>query len=274
MNNTFDGGNIVKIQEIIDYLEKQGEWVNRQYTRDHILIGNSDLEIEKVIVCWVATMDVIKQAIQQQCHFIITHENPFYMNGTSIPTEILHSQRKKIELLNKYQISVYRCHDLWDLYPQIGVRDQWAKLLDLSFKKESSMHSYIRISQPFEMSVQELARHIIQKIEAYDEFGVEVIGNLQQTVHCLGIGTGACTDVIEMYRAGADVCLVSDDGINNWVHTQWAMDHQLPLIVVNHLTSEAAGIKKLSDYLSHQFPDIEFHFIKNDYGIHHIEKAS
>lgn len=47
-----------------------------------------------------------------------------------------------------------------------------------------------------------------------------MIGNLHQIVHCLGIGTGACTDIIQMHNAGADVCLVSDDGINNWVHTQ------------------------------------------------------
>ena len=53
-------------------------------------------------------------------------------------------------------------------------------------------------------------------------------------------------------------CLVSDDGINNWVHTQWAMDHHIPLIVVNHLTSEAAGIKKLSEYLSEQFLILNF----------------
>ena len=49
------------------------------------------------------------------------------------------------------------------------------------------------------MTVETLAQHIIKSIEEYDEFGVEVIGNLHQIVHCLGIGTGACTDVIQMY---------------------------------------------------------------------------
>lgn len=264
----------MKIQDIVNDLEKQGEWVNREYTRDHILFGHPDMEIDKVIVCWVATMEVIQQAIKQQCHFIITHENLFYMNRTSIPTAIIQSQQEKMNLLEKNKITVYRCHDLWDLYPHIGVRDQWAKLLKIPFQEVTSPHSYLRISKPFEMTVETLAQHIIKSIEEYDEFGVEVIGNLHQIVHCLGIGTGACTDVIQMYNAGADVCLVSDDGINNWVHTQWAMDHHIPLIVVNHLTSEAAGIKKLSEYLSEQFPHIEFHYIQNDYGIHHIEKAS
>ena len=50
----------MKIQDIVNDLEKQGEWVNREYTRDHILFGRTDMEIDKVIVCWVATMEVIQ----------------------------------------------------------------------------------------------------------------------------------------------------------------------------------------------------------------------
>ena len=98
----------MKIQDIVNCLEKQGEWVNREYTRDHILFGHPDMEIDKVIVCWVATMEVIQQAIKQQCHFIITHENLFYMNGTSIPTAIIQSQQEKMNLLEKNKITVYR----------------------------------------------------------------------------------------------------------------------------------------------------------------------
>lgn len=268
------GKNNLKIQEIINCLESQGEWVNRACTRDHILIGDEQRDVQQVYVCWVATLEVIEKAIANDCHFIITHENLFYLNGSSVPTAILEAQRKKMSLLREHHITVYRCHDLWDLYPKLGVRDQWASLLKLSFQPVSSAKSFLRVSQEFDMTVYQLAQHIAECIEPYDEFGVEVIGNLDQKVHRLGTGTGACTDVIEMVKMGADICLVSDDGINNWIHTQWAMDHHIPLIVINHLTSEAPGIEKLSEYLSHQFPTIQFEYIANDYGIHHIEKAS
>lgn len=262
----------MKIQEVIDFLEEQGQWVNRSYTRDHVLFGDTQQSLENVVVCWVATLDVILQAIEKKCQLIITHENLFYMNATAIPTAILEAQKEKTDLLQKHHIVVYRCHDLWDLYPQIGVRDQWAKILGLEFQQPSHEKSFIRISYPFQMTVSALAKHIVQRIAPYHEYGVEVIGSLTQNVHCLGIGTGACTDVIEMYEQGADVCLVSDDGINNWIQTQWAMDHHIPLIVVNHLTSEAAGIKALKQYLSQQFTDIHFEYIANDYGIHHLAK--
>ena len=42
----------MKIQDIIDCLESQGEWVNRDCTRDHILIGDTQIDIDQVYVCW------------------------------------------------------------------------------------------------------------------------------------------------------------------------------------------------------------------------------
>lgn len=261
----------MKIKEIIQYLENQGEWVDRQNTRDHVLIGDVQQDVQEVIVCWVATIDVIEKAIQSHCHFIITHENPFYMSSTSIPTAILNAQKEKRDLCCQHQICIYRCHDLWDLYPEYGVRDSWAKLLKFPFQK-SHYGSFIRVSEDIQMKVTDLAQHITQCIEPFFEFGIEVIGDLGKEIHYLGIGTGACTDIIEMYNQGADVCLVSDDGMNNWVYTQWAMDNGIPLLVVNHLTSEAIGILALSRYLSEHFNHVHFQYIYNDYGIHHIEK--
>ena len=220
----------MKIKNIIEFLESQGDWVNRHFTRDHILIGTDETEIKSVIVCWVATLDVINKAVKNYCHLIISHENPFYMASTSLPTVVLHAQKEKMKLLNDNNITIYRCHDLWDLYPKYGVRDQWAKTLGFDFDLKKS-------------------NKVIKKV---------------------GIGTGACTDIFEMYENNVDACIVSDDGINNWVNVQWAMDHNLPLLVINHLTSEAPGIKELSNYLSKHFTDIQFEYINNDYGIYHI----
>lgn len=260
----------MKIKEIINHLESKGEWVNKYKTRDHILYGCDDTEISTIIVCWVATLDIIEQAIKNKCHFIITHENPFYIAGTSIHNEILKSQEQKYMLLKKHNITIYRCHDLWDLYPEIGVRDMWAKTLQIPFEKIQNPKSFLRISKPFKMTVHELSTQIIQNIEPYHQNGIEIIGDINKVVHRLGIGTGACTDPMDMVLQGADVCLVSDDAINNWTQVQWAMDRHIPLIIVNHMTSEAPGIKSLSDYLSHQFPQIQCLFIANNYGIHHI----
>lgn len=78
----------MRIRDIIDLLESQGEWVNRSCTRDRILFGNAQTEISKVITCWVATNKVIQYAVE-------------------------------------HNITICRCHDLWDVYPEYGIRDSW-----------------------------------------------------------------------------------------------------------------------------------------------------
>lgn len=261
----------MKIRKILDLLESQGEWVNRNCTRDRILFGDDQKDVDKVIVCWVATNDIIDQAIEQDVHFIITHENAFYMASTSLPTPVYEAQQKKEILLKENDITLYRCHDLWDLYPEYGVRDCWAKVLELNFEAVEG-HSFLRYAHDVNMTVKELAHHINERIEPYYQYGIEVIGNLDKKVNRLGIGTGACTDVFEMSTHDVDACLVSDDGINNWIAVQWAMDHDLPLLVINHMTCEAPGIKCLADYLNKELPEVSFTYLPNTYGIHHIEK--
>ena len=224
----------MKIKNIIEFLESQGDWVNRHFTRDHILIGTDETEIKSVIVCWVATLDVINKAV-----------------------------------LNDNNITIYRCHDLWDLYPKYGVRDQWAKTLGFDFDLKKS-NKFLCYADNINLTTEQLAHHVIKCIKPYYQFGIELIGNKDKVIKKVGIGTGACTDIFEMYENNVDACIVSDDGINNWVNVQWAMDHNLPLLVINHLTSEAPGIKELSNYLSKHFTDIQFEYINNDYGIYHI----
>ena len=131
---------------------------------------------------------------------------------------------------------------------------------------------YASVQSYTTMTVEECAQHIINRIKPYHQQGIEIIGDKTQIIHRLGIGTGACTDVFEMYEEGADACLVSDDGVNNWIGVQWAVDHDIPLIVINHMTCEVPGMEHMSEYLSKQFPEVSFTFVSNDYGIYHMDK--
>lgn len=259
----------MKVKDIISFLEQQGDWVNRRMTRDHLLCGNENIDINKIIVCWVATYDIIEKAIQKGCNFIICHENPFYLSSTNMHSAIVEAQREKRKILEEHSICVYRCHDLWDRYPKYGVLDSWAKALKLSFDKEKE-YTFFKCTNALNMTTKELAINIKNCIEPYGETGIEVIGNLNKKITTLAIGTGAITDVFQMVDMGADACLVSDDGINNWTSSQWAMDHNIPLIVVNHMTSENAGMIGLKDYLELKFPEVDIEMLFSEYRIHHF----
>ena len=141
------------------------------------------------------------------------------MASTSLPTVVLHAQKEKMKLLNDNNITIYRCHDLWDLYPKYGVRDQWAKTLGFDFDLKKS-NKFLCYADNINLTTEQLAHHVIKCIKPYYQFGIELIGNKDKVIKKVGIGTGACTDIFEMYENNVDACIVSDDGINNWVNVQ------------------------------------------------------
>ena len=54
----------------------------------------------------------------------------------------------------------------------------------------------------------------------------------------------------------ADALLVTDDGMSFWRDGSWALDRDLPLLVVNHATAEEWGMRSLVKYLQVQFPGV------------------
>ena len=51
-----------------------------------------------------------------------------------------------------------------------------------------------------------------------------------------------------------DALLVTDDGIRFWADGSWAIDRDLPLLVVNHATAEEWGMRSLAVYLREAVP--------------------
>jgi putative NIF3 family GTP cyclohydrolase 1 type 2 len=57
-----------------------------------------------------------------------------------------------------------------------------------------------------------------------------------------------------MFGMGADVIVVTDDGTRLWETGQWSIDSGIPLIIVNHATSEEPGMRTLAKYIQEKFP--------------------
>lgn len=254
-------------QEIIAFLQAQGSWVNRDFqTRDHILFEAQQQTLHKVGVCWVMTKQVLKQAIEQEISFIITHENPFYQCSTKMMSAAIHSAEEKKRLLSEYSITVYRCHDVWDLIPQVGVSDQWAKRLGFTFDERKTTSYYQSANIP-EMSVAQLAKHIANALSQDGEEGVYVFGDIHKKIHRIAIGTGAATNIYAMLPYQPDAVIVSEDGMQTYDAGQYAIDQNIPMIVVQHSCSEKAGIKAMVPYLSQHFPDIDVTYLDDGYHV-------
>lgn len=80
-----------------------------------------------------------------------------------------------------------------------------------------------------------------------------VFGDLRQKVSRMAVGTGAIINLVAMRKLGADVVLATDDGINSQSSSFWAIDALIPLLVVNHATSEIPDMRAMANYLKVKF---------------------
>ncbi len=259
----------MEIKNIIECLSKDAYWMNPQETRDIMLLGNLRQEVSRVGVCWVATNRVIDQAIEREITFLISHEYPFYHTATAPKRLALLSANQKMERLMAHNIALYRCHDAWDMMPEFGVADVWARRLGFAFTRKTS--SYIQHAVIEEMTVRQLAKRVAAALTPDGENGVYVFGDPEKRVSRLGMGTGAATDIFKMLEEGpCDVCIVADDGISNYYQAQYALDNALPLIVVNHSCCEIAGIRSMADYLNTRLPELSVSYLEEGYTVTHI----
>jgi putative NIF3 family GTP cyclohydrolase 1 type 2 len=110
-------------------------------------------------------------------------------------------------------------------------------------------------------TVGQLAKHVLEQTRALGQQSVQLLGDPDTPVRHVGIGCGAITQLPVLAHLGADVVVASDDGLRHWSEGAWALDAGLPVVIVNHATSEEPGMRSLEQYLSHQFADVPTHFL-------------
>jgi putative NIF3 family GTP cyclohydrolase 1 type 2 len=160
-----------------------------------------------------------------------------------------------MQWLEDHQLTVLRCHDFWDNYPEIGVHRAWANWLGFT-DTPLKVEDYYELHKIKEISLGELCRDILEKIRPLGQESIQVIGELDKKISEIVIGTGAATNYREMHALGGDVILLSDDGTFLWESGQWSKDTGVPIIIVNHSLSEEPGMRTLVEYLEKNFPEI------------------
>ncbi len=259
----------MKIKDIIEFLNQDADWVDFNNTRDIVLFGDLDQDIIKVGVCWVATMPAINQAIRHGINFIISHENCFYQEGTKLPRKLIEAKQEKKMKLQEHGICVYRCHDVWDKIPSVGVADTWSATIDLPFNKRD-LKSFNSFAYFDKMTVSDIAKKVASALAPFGQDSVTVLGNVNQVVSSLGIGTGAATDIFSLIEKGAECVVLSDDGSTNWIAGQYGVDFHIPIILVHHSISEIPGIRSMVGYLKKAYPELEVSYLDEGYHYHTI----
>ncbi len=251
--------------DVHNYLRSLGaDWVDSTRIVDTFKAGSPDMPVNGIAVGWMSYFDSLRRAVELGCNLFVTHEPTYYDHRDKDQSVFeFETARKKKEFIEEHNLSVIRCHDVWDQYLKLGIPDSWGSFL--GFKNCVLTRDFYRVYELPAVSAIHLARHVAGKIAKLGQEGVQLVGPTDKTVSRIAIGTGAITPFRFMVKElKADIIIATDDGISYWRDAALAIDMDFPMIVVNHPCSEEIGMMNLAAHLSERYPGVPVHHIPQE----------
>jgi putative NIF3 family GTP cyclohydrolase 1 type 2 len=265
----------MRASEIDSYMRQRAPWVDWSGGRDGFKAGDPNTRVTGIAVAWQSQWPTLRLAAERGCNLFVTHEPTYYYwdemlekGPNPFEDETLHAKRRWLE---SQGMVVYRCHDAWDTFPRIGVRDSWIRALgfegNVTSPSDGPIKDWYAVQAIPEQTLDDLARTIARRLRSFGQDSVQVVGEGDRRIRSIAVGTGAGTDVVTMASLrdesgrAPDALIVTDDGMLFWKDGHWAIDRGIPLIIVNHATSEDFGMKDLASELAEVFPDVPSHHL-------------
>jgi len=261
----------MKAKELDEHMRTVGTWVDWQHTRDQFLAGDKGSDVTGIAVAWMPTFSTLHKALQARCNLFGTHDALYsavvdtggnIIGGASLREMDLNATIgeddawvRKRKWLEDKEMVVYRCHDVWDDFPDVGIHGAWADWLGFN-GSPIARRKYYEVYEVGNIALKELAEKILERVKLLGQDSIGVIGELERKVSRIALGTGAITEYREMHSMGADVLLLTDDGTRLWESGQWSLDSDISLLIVNHSTAEEPGMRALATYIQKKFPKV------------------
>jgi putative NIF3 family GTP cyclohydrolase 1 type 2 len=239
-------------------------WVDPQKTVDTIKSGDPDRPVRRVGVGWMASIWDLEDAHRDGCDLFITHEPTFndHHDPEGGACRRTPPGAAKTRFLQESGLVVLRCHDAWDGWPKIGIRDSWARGLGLTdmvadnadAADQRGWHATYRIAP---VALKTFAAEVARRTAPLGQDGVEVIGDPDRMVSRPSLGVGCGGPDIDMIEKGSDVLIVCYDGGSYWHDRERFAELGAAVITVEHGTSEMGGMKSLAEYLKGIYPGLD-----------------
>lgn len=250
-------------QDVQNYLRSlDGGWIDMEQTVDTFKSGTGQEPVSGILVAWMGYASLLKDAVRQDCNLVVVHE-PIYYNhfDNDARFSVLDESESKKSFLEDSGLVVLRCHDLWDQYPGVGMRDCWSRTLGL--ENPVSVDGFTQLFEVSPVSAGSFASRIASSIRDLGQDTVQLVGPRDKSVRRIALGTGAVTPYLEMVkRYQPDLVVCTDDGFTYWMDGAYAIDSGVPAVIVNHAVSEVSGFAPLAEMLRDRFPDVPVHYIE------------
>ena len=258
----------MNVREVIDVILAMNGGKQFEKTCDQLIEGNWENQVTGVVTTFMATVEVIRRAVDTDCNLIITHE-PTYFTGMD-RTEWLKSDpvfQKKKALIDDNRISIWRYHD----HMHRGETD----LIYSGLLKDLGWEDYLEKNIPLPhcytippTTVTALADLLKEKL-GMDV--VRVVGNQEMKCTRVGIlvGGGSLGLGVEempaqlMNEEDLEVMIcgeITEWTLSAYVRDAAALGLNKAMIIVGHERSEEPGMKDLADRLQPLLGEIPVRF--------------
>lgn len=237
------------VQDIINIILKEIPGAPFAQTVDTLKSGSADSPVTGIVTTMFATINVIREAVRRKANFIIAHEPTFYNhNDDKRWVENNEIVRKKAELLEKHNITVWRFHDYWHTHVPDGV--------SFGVLKNAGWERYYRagerILQAPPMTVKKIVEHLKSALGITH---VKVIGDPQQVCRKIALMPGAAggqRQVAVAEKEKPDLLIVGE--VHEWETAEYirdarALGTEISLIILGHSVSEEPGMQWLVEWL-------------------------
>ena len=218
--------------------------------------GDSEAVVSGVLVCWMATLAAMQQAVAEGCNLIVCHEDLFFPYAFLDPAFEKHItwpvNRARIRAMAGHDLVVYRSHSTLD---RALICDEFSRALGLG---ESLVRDYYyRLHAVTPTTVGELAQAVKGRLGLPT---VRVTGDLGGAVSRVGLavgGTGLSVNVgflngLLEYKPDVIITGEADE-----YAMRFMVDMGVPMIETGHAASENPGLKALCPVLEERVPGLK-----------------
>ncbi|MBD1391777.1 Nif3-like dinuclear metal center hexameric protein [Mucilaginibacter glaciei] len=244
------------VQEIIDVILKEGKLKLIPGTVDTIKSGSADTVVTGIVTTMFATIEVIEQTAKLGANFIIAHEPTFY-NHVDDKEFVKNNpvMQQKLDLLNKYKITIWRCHDyIHSINPDI---------VGHGFLKKTGWLPYYKGGTTTVIPSQSLLQVVQHLKSTLNIAHVRVIGDLKQPCQKLTIIPGAAGGkwhLSAVISDKPDALIIGEQ--SEWETAEFIRNaneqgRKVALIVLGHSVSEEPGMEYFVEWLAPKLPGVK-----------------
>lgn len=244
-------------------------------TVDRIVIGDPQTRIKKIGTCWMPVWSTLKEAVKAGVNVMVTHEPTFYTHWDldekkegyhssieSTKQAYLELVEKKKKWINENGLVIIRNHDTLDALKEVGIPYSLGTFLGYKNSDIINSKTFYNVYRIDKQPAGVVAKNIARKLAEFGQPGVAFYGDPDYQVTSVGVGTGAICDPMRFSDLKPDLAIAIDDSVKTWTQTTFATDSGKPLVVINHGTSEEAGLQMLNKIIRERFTGIDVRHFK------------